>query len=236
MRKEDFFEVLGELDSDIVKEAKTLIKRKTNWKIWGVMAACLAVVAALGIGLLQSGLFGKSTDTVTLDNGDKIVFVKSNTGLSSFCLAYDASQRQLTEEETHSLFPGLPITAHAIYMTSYLNVVYDPPELIGVKGNIGNVKITISVSNIQLSDVVIIGNEKSTKVNGTSVTAGYFITRPNSNGKRTVIYYATIEFGSSQVYIESSGAAEDRETIKNEVAAMIQAFIKNGEPDLSQIN
>lgn len=236
MRKEDFFEVLGELDSNIVKEAETPIKRKTNWKVWGVMAACLAVAAALGVGLLQSRLFGKSTDTVTLDNGDKIVFVKSNTGLSNFCLAYDASQRQLTEEETHSLFPGLPITAHAIYMTRYLDVVYDPPKLIGVGGNIGNVKITISVSNIQLSDVVIIGNEKSTKVNGTSVTAGYFITRPNSKGKRTVIYYATIEFGNSQVYIESSGAAENRETIKNEVAAMIQAFIKNGEPDLSQIN
>lgn len=40
MRKEDFFEVLGELDDDIVKEAKSPIK-KSNRKVWGTMAACL---------------------------------------------------------------------------------------------------------------------------------------------------------------------------------------------------
>ncbi len=44
MKKEDFFEVLGELDDDIVKGAKTTMKKKTNWKVWGTMAACLAVV------------------------------------------------------------------------------------------------------------------------------------------------------------------------------------------------
>lgn len=49
MRKEDFFEVLGELDSDIVNKAKTPIKKKMDWKKWTAMAACLALmcVAAL---------------------------------------------------------------------------------------------------------------------------------------------------------------------------------------------
>ena len=32
MRKEDFFEVLGELDDDIVKGAKITMKKKMNWK------------------------------------------------------------------------------------------------------------------------------------------------------------------------------------------------------------
>lgn len=49
MRKEDFFEVLGELDDDIVKGAKTPMKKKLNWKIWGTMAACLVLVCALAI-------------------------------------------------------------------------------------------------------------------------------------------------------------------------------------------
>ena len=35
MRKEDFFEVLGELDDDIVKGAKTIMKKKAYWKVWG---------------------------------------------------------------------------------------------------------------------------------------------------------------------------------------------------------
>lgn len=51
MKKEDFFEILGELDDDMVKETKTTPKKKwnnRNQKIWGIMAACLclAIIAA----------------------------------------------------------------------------------------------------------------------------------------------------------------------------------------------
>ncbi len=52
MKKEDFFEVLGELDDDIVKGAKTPMK-KLNWKIWGTMAACLAIVITAGSIILR---------------------------------------------------------------------------------------------------------------------------------------------------------------------------------------
>ncbi len=45
MRKEDFFEVFGELDDDIVKGAKTSMKKNLNWKAWGAMAACLCLIA-----------------------------------------------------------------------------------------------------------------------------------------------------------------------------------------------
>lgn len=45
MRKEDFFEILGELDDDIVRAAETTIKKKMNWKVWGAMAACLCLLA-----------------------------------------------------------------------------------------------------------------------------------------------------------------------------------------------
>lgn len=54
MKKEDFFEVLGELDEKLVKGAEKPVKKKNNWKIWGGVAACLAVAAILGMGLLQS--------------------------------------------------------------------------------------------------------------------------------------------------------------------------------------
>lgn len=48
MKKEDFFEVLGELDHDIVKRAETPVK-KLNWKVWGTMAACLCFALIGGI-------------------------------------------------------------------------------------------------------------------------------------------------------------------------------------------
>lgn len=47
MKKEDFFEVLGELDDDIVKGAKTSMKKKINWRLWGTIAACFCLVAVI---------------------------------------------------------------------------------------------------------------------------------------------------------------------------------------------
>lgn len=49
MKKEDFFEVLGELDDDIVKGAEIPMKKKANWKVWGATAACLALALCVGI-------------------------------------------------------------------------------------------------------------------------------------------------------------------------------------------
>lgn len=47
MRKEDFFEIFGELDDDIVKKAETPVNKKINWKVWGALAACLCLVAGM---------------------------------------------------------------------------------------------------------------------------------------------------------------------------------------------
>lgn len=54
MKKEDFFEVLGELDDNIVKGAKTPMKKKINWKVWSSVAACFALTAVLGMGMLHN--------------------------------------------------------------------------------------------------------------------------------------------------------------------------------------
>lgn len=53
MKKEEFFEVLGELDDDVVKGAKTAVKKKFNWIAWGAVAACLAVVIIAGSVISQ---------------------------------------------------------------------------------------------------------------------------------------------------------------------------------------
>lgn len=37
-------------DENIVKGAKTPIKKKLNWKVWGAMAACLCLILIAGIG------------------------------------------------------------------------------------------------------------------------------------------------------------------------------------------
>ena len=120
MRKEDFFEVLGELDDDFVKGAVSPSKKNITWKTAGTMAACLAVVAALGIGILNNSITatpkenttvgGESTITlkrvinfegrvtkveqghVTLDNGKTVTISEATTVVSP-----DGSPSEITE-------------------------------------------------------------------------------------------------------------------------------------------
>ncbi len=54
MRKEDFFEVLGELDDDIVKGAKPTMKRKAGWKVWVAMAACFTVMLFTALSIFSN--------------------------------------------------------------------------------------------------------------------------------------------------------------------------------------
>lgn len=45
MRKEEFCEILSDVNENYVKEARTV--KKSNWHKWGVLAACLCLVAAV---------------------------------------------------------------------------------------------------------------------------------------------------------------------------------------------
>jgi len=237
MNAKKFSDAMSELDTKYVDEALNYKKKakKPGWIKWGAMAACFAVIAVLGVGVFQSGLFGNKTDIATLENGTEIVFVKSEMTASSIDIDGTVTTRQLTEDEIATLFPNLPVTAHAIFKTSDMDAG-NSPELIGFEGNIGNAKMVISTTNISLLDTEISGNEEISTVNGTSVTAGYFVTDPNSNGEQNAIYYATFKLGDSTIYVENAGAKTESETIKNDLATIIQELINNGALDLSAIN
>lgn len=55
MRKEDFFEVLGSLDDDIVKGAEAPMKKKMNIKIkiLGTIAACICLIIAGAVSIFN---------------------------------------------------------------------------------------------------------------------------------------------------------------------------------------
>ena len=186
-------------------------------------------------GVFQSGLFGNKTDIATLDNGNEIIFVKSETAGSSIDIDGTITTRQLTETEAASLFPNLTVTAHAVFRVD--DTVSDSnKELIGFEGKIENAKVVISTTDIALLDTKIVGSEESSEVNGTSVTAGYFVTDRNSVGEQNVIYYATFKLGDSTVYVENAGAKTESESVKNDLATIIQELINNGALDLSSFN
>lgn len=65
MRKEDFFEIIGELDDDLVKAAKAPVKKRINWKAVGTMAACFAVMCIAVRGLSLTGFHGSMAPAET---------------------------------------------------------------------------------------------------------------------------------------------------------------------------
>lgn len=60
MRKEDFFEILGELDDGIVQDAAAPVKKKTSRKIRGAVAA-MAAALTLALGLSLGGWWHAAT-------------------------------------------------------------------------------------------------------------------------------------------------------------------------------
>lgn len=237
MNSKKFSEAMSELDSKYVDEALNYKKnaKKPVWAKWGAIAACFVMVAVLGVGVFQSGLFGNKIDIATLDNGNEIIFVKSGTAVSSIDIDGTITTRQLTEAEAASLFPNLTVTAHAVFRVD--DIASDSnKELIGFEGNIGNAKMVISTTDIPLLDTKIVGSEEISTVNGTSVIAGYFVTDRNSVGEQNIIYYATFKLGDSTVYVENAGAKTESESVKNDLATIIQELINNGALDLSSFN
>lgn len=132
-----------------------------------------------------------------------------------------------TEEEINAVFADLPVTANALFSGQ---------DLIGFEGKTGNIKMVVATSDVPVMDTSIVGTEESSEVNGTSVTAGYFITDPNSKGEQMAIYYATFKLGDCTVYVENAGAKDDSESVKNELAETVQELIDHGSFNLNPFN
>lgn len=228
MKEERILRALGDVDNQYIKEAEPMKKtRKMNaWQKWASVAACFALVAVIGVGIFQSGMFGVKTDIATLDNGETITFVKGDTITSSMDL--DVTARELNDEEIKMLFADLPVTANAYFDT-------DNHNILGFEGKIDDMKLVVSTQGVKLLDTVIDGNEYASTVGEVSINAGYFVTKANSQGVKTVIYYATFDIVENTVYVEYSGVESESETVKTNLVDTILKLIENGEFDLSQI-
>ncbi len=232
MNAKKFSDAMGELDGKYVEEAlrRPQKARKPRWVKWSVLAACLAIAAVLGVA--RSGLLGGRTDSVTLESGEELVFVRADEVGASLDIAGTITTRELTAEEAAAVFPGLTVTGHATCQTLDADAV---PELIGLEGQIGEIKLVVSTSDAQLLDAVVEGTETTSRVLGTDVTAGYFLTDRNSSGERYVIYYADFAAGGCRVYLEHTGPYAERETLKMQLAEVLQTIVENGGPDLTAL-
>lgn len=228
MTSKKLYEAFSNISDRHIKEAY-MAKAKSEkpfWARWGTIAACLALVAAVGVCIFQSGRFGTKIDSVTLDNGETITFVENDIPTSNLDL--DVTTKALNNEEIKMLFADLPVTANAYFDTNNRNII-------GFEGKLGDVKLVVSTQGVNLLDTIIEGNQYTSTVGDVNINAGYFVTKANSQGIRTIIYYAIFDIGENTVYAEYSGTQNERESIKEELVNTIQQLIENGNFDLSKI-
>lgn len=123
MKKEDFFEVLGELDDDIIKEANVIIKKKINWKNWGILAACLAIFMTLSISILQMTVQNERENVVrkeTPTNEKRTGSFKPVINFEGIVISVDGDKITLEDGKIvliteNTLFAGDPDTGNAVY-------------------------------------------------------------------------------------------------------------------------
>lgn len=227
MRKKKISEIIGSINSRYVTEAssqteETKRSRRPIWLTWGAAAACLALVAVLGVGIFKSGMLDRNSRVATLENGGSVTFVKTDSGIGQLDIAYPIETRHITKAEISDMFGTLPVTGYALFNA-------ENGSILGVEGKIGDIKLTISVPGVMISDTVIVGSEKMSEVDGVLVNAGYFA------NKTKEIYYAAFKLGDNLFYVEHAGSKSESETTMKEISAIIQSLIENGEVDLGQL-
>ena len=184
------------------------------------LAACLAAAVLAGVAVLR----GAQTDTAVLADGSEMVFVKTSAAPGSAATQdLDVWVRSLTEKESAAFFPTLPFTGQALF--SAKPDQNGDRQLLGLEGYAGDVKLVISMTDQTMRDTFVGGTQRNTEVLGIPVTAGYARTNFMGGG---VIYYAEYTWEDGTVYVENFGTTSEREHIKSELAAAVQALIDGG--------
>ncbi len=230
MKEKRILRALGEVESKYIEEAEPMEKtnKKVSLRKLLSVAACFALVAVIGIGIFQSGLFGLKTDVATLENGEKIEFAKSIPNLTSSDMDLHATVRDLNDAEIKILFADLPVTAYAFFDI-------DSHKMFGLEGTIDGVNLLIYKQGRSILCTEIGGRERTSTVGGVPVKAGYFISDINIRGNTRIIYYAKFDIGDNYVYVKYAGLLKERNEVKNKFARTVWALIENGELDFSQI-
>lgn len=215
------------IKDEIIDEAQNTksSRRQKVWLKWGSIAACFALIAVMGIGIMH---LGNQDEIVTLNSGETLLFAKTTNDIGVHGdILYQPFE--LTTEEVTSLFGDLLVTANAYYDEENSKVV-------GLEGEINGVKLVISKAGVNLIDTVIDDSkEKTSEIKGVVITAGYCTA--NSYGNKISLYYAVFELGGNTFYLEKGGlfGTEEATSARDELISAVLNLIDNGDVDFSQI-
>ena len=230
MKRKKIFETIDNINPKYIDEATEYIPQaKTvskSWIKWGSLAACFALVVALGIGIMPKQ-FGNQSYVVSLSNGKEMTFAHSSeNGTSSLDIAI-VGMRALTEEEASALFGDCNVNASVGFEENTNEFIY-------LEGTLDEYKIVVTRSDVS-PDIIVDGKETASDIDGVNVSAGYFITKANSQGNKNAIVYASFDTNNYTVYLETSGTEDDKETLCNTLAEEILKLIETSNFDFGQI-
>ena len=213
------------------KGAVTTMNRTFNWKRLVPIAACLVFIVTVTVVIGNNANLSQSdVYTEALGENGTLNFYKSSGPVAAdIDFGVDVISRNLTPDENIFLFGNLADT------TSYAIFNSDDQSLLHVDAKTSDTTILLSAPGIPISDVVIDADRNVSIINGVPVSAGYFFTDRNSEGKRYIIYLASFTLDDISLYVELGGAEAESETMRKEIASVIETIIQNGTPDLSRV-
>ncbi len=187
-------------------------------------AACLVLVLAAAVWF---GLRRPQTYTVTLENGQTLVYeTGSETARSQADADYgNTKSRPLTGAELYTLFPAVSGSAgdaaDAIFRA-------ETGALIHAEGTVGGVRFSLSDAGLPATDTVVTGREHTAVIKGVPVRTGCFVTKPNSQGVRTAIFYAAFRQNQTTVYAELAGAKQDSKALSQKLSDTVYGMVTGG--------
>ena len=221
MKREKISETIQNINAKHVDEATVynggkMIKSRKIWITLAAVAACLILCVSLFLSI--------GREYVKLDNGDILIF-NASTHVGVANMIGSGEVRDLSESEIKSLFKELPVTKATVTFNP------DDENVWSIEGYINGKTLLIATPVYSNSCKVDPGWYSFTSnVNGISVEAGYLFGDANK-----VIYFAEFKLGESTVYIEHSGLKEEDDTVKKEIADIIEKLTELGKIDLNII-
>ncbi|MBR3447118.1 MAG: hypothetical protein IKH27_04885 [Oscillospiraceae bacterium] len=173
--------------------------------------------------------------TAELDNGQVLVYGSGSPAAEAqYAYDFDITDRALTADEMQTLFPGLAILPE--YSRAHAAFRADTGEMLRLETAAeGGLRICLARAELPVTDTVITGEESCSEICGTPVKTGYFLTRANSRGIRTAIFYAEFPIGGTTVYTELAGNEADSEQLCVQLSDTVYRMICAQAADVDRI-
>ncbi len=215
-----------------IRKDSVISMTKTMKKLFPITACFILVIAVTAFIGTQNNWFGAKIYTVTLENGEKLVYGNGSLKAApSYSYACEVKFRDLTADELHALFPAMnDITENSL---PYATFKADTGEMFLLETTFDDIHVHLVKSGSK--DMIILGEESTADINGITVKTGYFVTDANSKGIRTAIFFAEYEINNTAIYVELAGNEQDSEQIGKKLSDTVYSMIISNAPDISAI-